>query len=244
MAIVKELASSDTLVIAATGLANKLNLPVNAFFKKSGLLSASRIILTDPTKNLTLAGLPPEYPSFHDIVGYLRQEIADISPDKLIITGTSGGAHTALLLGHLLKANHVVAFAPYPYLSISELKTRKDPTLQSMRRVVLGLNSLPKKVKKYLDLRNVLSEWNSITQYDVHVSRYNKWDYRRMAYLLDLPKVSVISHPYSTHAIAEPLARQDILRKCFKFPYEHEHRLTDAFLHLLGMTKQIVRHFN
>lgn len=232
MSLFKEVNESDTLVIAATGYAGKLNLPVARFFKDSGLDGASKIIITDRSMLKTLAGLPPDFKTFEHLIGYLENCISNIQHTNLIITGTSGGGHTALLLGHILNANKVVAFSPYPYLSIGEFKRMKDPALHSMSRIINGFDKLPVEVKKYLDLKNVLSRWNNKTEYFVHVSRYNKWDYKRANYLKGLPGVNVISHPYMEHATASMLSKESKLKDCFSFPYRSPSRIKEIVPHL------------
>jgi hypothetical protein len=217
MPIIKEIKPSDTLVIAATGFAHKLNLPIDKFFQVAGLSGASKITLTDPTRRMTLGGLPPEHMCFSDLVEHLQAQIALHSPRQVITVGTSGGAHTALLLAHLLQANYAVAFAPYPYLSIDAIRTMRDPVSQSMGPIIKALDCLPDAVKRYFDLRNVLVHWNQITHYYVHVARDHVWDYRRAEYLDGLPKLSVISHPYTEHAIAGVIARDGLLKNCFTF---------------------------
>ncbi len=232
MPLVKKIQHSDILVIAITGYGNKLNFPVDQFFIKAKLDDASRIVIIDKSKLQTLGGLLPEFPSFFDLVDHLKKIIMTTPHKQLIITGTSGGAHTALLLGHLLKANEVVAFAPYPYLSISEAKKMKDPALRSMRRVLDKLDLLPNQVKKFLDLKNVLLDWNEVTQYYIHVSHYNKLDYQRATYLGGLPNVNIISHPYREHAVASMLGKDSKLSNCFNFPYVKIYRHGDLILHL------------
>jgi len=241
VSLVKEIYNSNTLVIAATGYGNKLNLKVNLFFKKSGLNNSSKIVITDKSKLQTLGGLPPGFPTFFDLLDYLQEQISKIPHNQLIITGTSGGAHTALLLGHLLKADEVVAFSPYPYLSIKELKRMGDPALQSMWRVVEKLDALPVQVKNLFDLMNTLSNWNKVTQYYVHISRYNSWDYRRAMYLSSLPNVSVIPHPYKEHAIASMLSHDDKLAACFVSPYKNKFYLRDIIRHLANLPRQLAR---
>lgn len=241
MAIIKKLETSDTLVIAATGFSNKLDISPFDFFEKSSLSHTSKIIITDPSKRKTLGGLAPDYPSFFHFVEHLQKEIGQISPKQLIVTGTSGGAHTALLLGHLLKANYVVAFAPYPYLSFREMEKRCDPALKSFYRVLRELDCLPNEVKTFLDLRDVLSNWNGITHYYVHVSQYHEWDYRRAKYLDDLPKLSIITHPFYSHAVASLLSRYNHLKKCFEFPYQRKSSSIDLYIHLESLTKRFVR---
>ena len=215
MSLVEELNDSDTLVIAATGYSNKLNMSVDAFFRDSGLSCASKIIISDKTKLNTLAGLPPAFPTFESLVVYLKDTIRKYNYKTIITTGTSGGGHTALLLGHLLESQFVVAFAPYPYLSIQELTKQKDPTLHSMSRIVDEFDRLPCDVKKYLDLHNILTDWNGATKYYVHVSKYHLFDYKRALYLSGIKGLTIISHPFDRHSIASALNRHKLLKKMF-----------------------------
>ncbi|WP_150132309.1 hypothetical protein [Prosthecochloris sp. GSB1] len=230
MPFITEYRQSDTLVIAATGFTNKLSLPVDVFFREAGLSEMSSIVISDPSKRKMLGGLSPEFPSFFDCLDHLRREIACLSPKKLLLLGSSGGAHTALLLGHLLEANYVVGFAPYPYLSIREISRRNDPVSGSMPRVVEALDNLSGDVKKYFDLRKPLAEWNGKTRYYVHVSRYNRWDYRRALYLEGLPHLDIVAHPYSLHSTASSLCRDGRLKDCFQFPYKRTVTLKDLVL--------------
>ena len=222
MPIIEDIQDYDTLVIAITGFAFKLNMPVERFFEKAGLKETSKIIITDPSRLKTLAGLPPDFQTFDEMLKHLKEVISKSSHKHLIITGTSGGAHTALLLGHLLQANQAVAFSPYPYLSLEQIKKMGDPALVSMRRAVARFNNLNKDIHKYFDLKDLLSKWNGVTDYYVHVSRYNTWDYRRAVYLESCPHTNIIAHPYSEHAVASIIAREDKLANCFVFPYRKD----------------------
>ncbi len=210
---------SDTLVIAATDLGMKLSLPVNRFFAEAGLAAASKIVIRDPSFRMSLGGLPPEFPSFDHLLEHLRQLLAAHPHRQVICTGTSGGGHTALLLGHLLKADKVVAFAPYPYLSPEELRRRNDPALVNMARVLEKLESLPEEAKPYRDLLGILGDWNGRTEYFVHVSRYNVQDRMRADCMRGLPHLRVLTYPFSEHGIALMLRKVSRLRHCFVFPY-------------------------
>jgi acetyl esterase/lipase len=179
------------------------------------LVKTSKIIVSDPTRRKTLYGLPPEFPCFFDVINYLQERISSLQPKKVITTGTSAGGHTALLLGHLLKVDKAVAFAPYPYLSLKEARKRQDPIKKSIRRFTQQLDEFPDAVKPYLDLRPHLSKWNGKTEYNIHVSRGREWDYRRANYLRGCPHVSIIDHPFDTHGVAKELAQLNQLSQCF-----------------------------
>jgi dienelactone hydrolase len=228
--VIKILNTSDTLVVAVTGYGNKLSLPVDDFFKKSGLEYASRIVISDTTKMKTLAGVYPDFVSFDDLLLYIKSVISENNYKSLIVTGVSAGAHTALLLGHLLDADQVVAFAPYPYLSYNEVKRQKDPILHSHKKMLAKFNELPESIKKNFDLAKVLNRWNGITEYYIHVSRYNKIDYKRATYLSGLPKVYIITHPYKEHAVASMLSHDSLLKKCFSLPFYKDNIFKEGYL--------------
>lgn len=215
MSVSEVVKDSTTLVIAFTGFANKLNLPVPKFFAAAGLDSVSRIVVCDPSKRKTLGGLPPELPTFFDVLRHLKSRIEAIAPEEVIITGTSGGAHSALLYGHLLGADKVVAFAPYPYLTIRTANAMGDPALQSMHRVLELFDQLQGPERQFLDLNEVLCHWNGKTQYCIHVAQHNEWDRRRAMYLQHCPNVSIVEHPCSEHSIADVLSQQGKLSECF-----------------------------
>jgi hypothetical protein len=231
MPVTKELNRSGTLVIAATGFSHKLNLPVKAFFREAGLCYASKFVMTDPDRRLTLGGLPPQHPSFFDLLEHLRRETTRAPAERLVVTGTSAGGHTALLLGHLLDADYTVAFAPYPYLSMAEAEKTGDPTVKRMHEKEHPTTDLPDEVRPFFDLRDILSDWNGQTRYHVHVPRYNEWDFARSRYLRDVPRVSVHLHPYKNHSLAHYLARDGKLRSCFSFPYSKTVNVHDLRLH-------------
>ncbi len=223
MSIRTDLRSSDTLVIAATGFSNKLNLEVDDFFKAINMENVSKIIITDKSRCCTLAGLPPRLSTFFELVGYLKSVITEGNYKKVITTGTSGGGHTALLLGYLLRADKAIVFSPYPYMSKEAFIQRNDPALKSMGRVVARVENLSEEVKPYLNLDEFMKQSNKVTKYYIHVSRFHEMDYKRTLSMRGVPSVNIISHPYHTHALASSLHKDNLLNRCFTFPSYHFH---------------------
>lgn len=215
MAILRDTRVSDTLVVAFTGFAGKLHLPVSQFFVESGLIGASKIAIYDRSHLKTLGGLAPHYASFEGFLAALKREIEQTPHERLMFVGTSGGGHSALLYAHLLKAQKAVVFSCYPYLSIAAAKRENNPELVTMKRLLHQFDQLPAAVKKYLDLRDVLEQWNGVTEYEVHVSKYNEWDNKRALYLEGMPHLRIHQHPYSAHGLVAELLRADTLKACF-----------------------------
>lgn len=218
--ISRNLPTSTTLVIAFTGFNHRLSISIDDFFEASGLSEASRIVISDRTRRLCLGGIQPDFNSFQALWLYLENLIREISPQKLILTGNSGGAYSAILFGHLLKAQQVICFAPYSYLDRNIVRKLNDPASESMDRVLSRLEALPKDIHQYFDLANVLSIWNGTTDYFIHVSKYHKWDYKRALYLKRAPHVKIIAHPYDKHSLVCALSREGKLRQCFSSPWK------------------------
>jgi len=244
MPLIEEFRTSSILVVAVTDFGNKLGMAIDDFFEHAELQDVSRIVVIDPLKLKGLSGLPPEYPDFWSLLAHLKKRCAEHDHQRLVITGFSGGGYTALLLGHMLKADQVVVFAPYPYLSIEMFRQMKDPTLKSMARIVNELNQLPADIKRLYDLRSVLLDWNNKTEFYVHASRYHKWDKTRALYLSGIPHMEVVLHGYDSHTITAMLRNGGDLKNCFRFPYKRSRSLRQEGLlllkYLLGKFKSIV----
>ncbi len=116
------------------------------------------VVINDPTRLSSLNGISPELNTFQKIVDHLKDVLEKRKFKQVITVGNSGGAHTAILLGYLLKVDYVVAFAPYPYMSVAEGIKRKDPAIKSMQKIIQGINNLPNEVQKYLNVNHLLKE--------------------------------------------------------------------------------------
>jgi hypothetical protein len=210
-----EVKDPEKLVIAVTGFAATLMIPEKQFLYFSGLAGYSRIILRDPSRLMFFQGIKGKYESFPELVEGLAAQIRKLGPKWLVVTGTSGGAHTALLLGHLLKADMATAFSPFPYIDKKTLRAQRDPALRVYAAIANRLDELPKETKRYYNLKDALAKWNGKTEYFVHVAREARWDRRRAEYLEGLPHLTVIRHPSNTHYVAKKLGMSHMLHKCF-----------------------------
>jgi len=186
---------SDTLILLFPSFHHKK-------FSKNLLISQGfdrhhTITITDGSKMKTLNGLNNEFPNFSSIISFLNEYVKNNNIKKIVTFGCSGGGHSALLYGSLLKADLSIALNPFPYLSIEEIIKQKD---ERSLKVFLGLinkfNKLPNNIKKYFDLRDYIkSNQNKV---EIHISN-NSWDTLRAKYLEDLKNVKVITHKYNKH---------------------------------------------
>ena len=228
-----QLKDPEILVIVCPAHNGKMALPENEFFEAAGLENASRMILYDETRLKMFAGMPPELKTFQCVLDYLKNFIQEHQFKKVIITGASAGAHTAMVLGHLLKVDHVVAFSAYPYNSEKMMAEMQDPSWKTWRRTLQPLNDLEDDVRCYLDVADLIKDWNGKTEYEAHVSRHHIWDYRRAQYLEGLPHVRVITHAYDRHALSGMLKRRGELANCFRFPFKRSHPVKELFFRVV-----------
>lgn len=186
---------SDTLVVLFPPFHHKKftnNLLISQGFDKH-----NSITIYDNSKMKTLTGLNDEFPNFSSVISFLNEYVKNNNIKKIITFGCSGGGHSALLYGSLLKADLSIALNPFPYLSIEEMIKQKD---ERSLKVFLGLinkfNKLPNNIKKYFDLRDYIK--SSQNKVEIHISN-NSWDTLRAKYLEDLKNVKVITHKYNKH---------------------------------------------
>lgn len=204
---------SDVLVVAFTGFGNKLQLPTKDFFKRSGLKHHSKIVIYDDSFQKTLGGIPSYADSFSDFLTYLKKEIAQMNPKKVITVGCSGGGHSALLVAHLLELDEAFSFSPFPYLSYQSARKMGDPLAKSP--TAHKINKLPKNVHKYFDLSMTLADWNGKTTFHVHICKDHEWDVKRARTLNNVPHLSIHMHEGESHAVAKIMAGRGTLAQVF-----------------------------
>ncbi len=64
----------------------------------------------------------------------LKSDIKNINPKYVTVIGTSGGGFSAILFGHLLKANFVHAFGPTTY--INPVSLYKNLDWKTIRKII------------------------------------------------------------------------------------------------------------
>ena len=210
-------ADSDTLVIAFTGFSHKLSMPPSQFFQETGLEKHMRVIVIDTTRHMCLNGVSPKVSTFDALHDELRHIIDQQTPERIITTGTSAGGFPALLFGHLLRVNHVVAFSPFTFINRENYIKYGRPIDRATAELEENFKKIPEHVYAYHDLGQVLSSSNGVTNYDIHVSRRNEWDCIRAYHMEGCPNVKIQPHPYRVHATARALQKDGKLKDCFNF---------------------------
>lgn len=200
----------SVLVVAFTGFGGSLSMPTREFLGLSRLLDHSRILLRDESQTCYLKGIPAIAPSVEALLDRLRADVARLAPRILMVLGTSGGAHAAILFGHLLRAHLVHAFAPFTNLDFRQdvdLKRRAPAIRETLDR----LATVPESAWRYFDLRNVLAEGNGLTRFHVHVCAKSPHDLARAMRLRGMPQTHIHTFPCDNHMVAVFQAKARIL---------------------------------
>lgn len=183
-------------------------------------LGYNRIFLVDKHRLWFHHGIDRERPDFPSLIAYLKREIAELRPDKVVCVGASAGGYAAIVAGHQLRADYVHAFSPQTILRTAlakfpsrpdtglllDLKTYAHFTLSRLRLL------LSKRAKRELfDLAETLKEPNGKTTYFVHYCCGAQEDRHHAKHISGMADVICIGYPCYTHAAAIFLAKKGFL---------------------------------
>ena len=190
-ALVQRGKDPSVLIVAFTGSAKMLMMPVYEFFDLTKSLVYSRILLRDRFNKRYYQGIDrqrPDYPSFLD---FLRREIKKLGPKKTIFIGTSAGGYAAIRVGHDLGADYVHAFGPQTGLNPVHLRLpgREPP----------------------MDLSHMLQEPNAKSTYYIHYCHSYESDRLHAERVAGCPDVVTLGYPGATHLVTLLLARNGLL---------------------------------
>jgi hypothetical protein len=201
------------LIIAFTGLDDRLFLRVYEFFDTTKSLGYSRILLRDKYRLWYQHGIDAQRPDFPALIAYLEKEIAALRPQKVMCVGTSSGGLVALAAGHALAADYVHAFAPQTFVDTSLAAIRKGRYKRSHLRLLFSRRAKA----EALDIVPRLETSNGKTKYYLHYCAGFKRDAEHARRLAGLPGVVLLAYPCSAHAIGIFLAKRNFLKQTLDF---------------------------
>ena len=201
-ALVERGRDDSVLIIAFTGDAGALMMPVYDFFETTKLLGYSRILLHDQYHKWYHRGIDDQRPDFPSLIAYLREEIKRLGPQKVLCIGTSIGGYAAIRAGHELGADYVHAFSPPTGEPPVELEAADAARLRFVRHK----SGIPA-----LDLSQILKTWNKKTVYYIHYCRACKVERYHAERMVRSPGIVTIGYPCSTHLVTVFLAKKGFL---------------------------------
>jgi hypothetical protein len=209
--------SSDTLIIAFTGIAAQFNaIQPFDFFKLTGLYDYHRILVRERRRNCYLKGV--DETGFDGLLDRLKSEIQQIAPKQVMVLGTSAGGYAALLFGWLLEADYVHAFSPFTFFDLGNLIRSGDYRhgVPLWPDVVWRLNFLlPSAQRRYLDLRPLLMKKKGETRFYVHACA-GSFDRVRAMHLRDCLQTQIFLYPCTNHNVTWGMIKSKCLREMLR----------------------------
>ncbi|HET9917528.1 MAG TPA: hypothetical protein VFQ89_10495 [Candidatus Binatia bacterium] len=190
-ALVQRGKDPSVLIVAFTGSAKMLMMPVYEFFDLTKSLGYSRILLRDRFNKRYHRGIDRQRPDYSSFLDFLRREIKKLGAKKTIFVGTSAGGYAAIRVGHDLGADYVHAFGAQTGLNPVHLRLpdREPP----------------------MDLSQILHEPNPNTTYYLHYCHSYESDRLHAERVAGCPNMVTLGYPGTTHLITLLLARKGLL---------------------------------
>jgi len=230
--------NDSILIIAFSGGAQKLGLPVHQFFEVTKTLGYSRILLRDKYYMFYHHGVDRKRHDWPKLLNYLGTEIERLSPKQVFCIGTSSGGYAALVAGYYLGADYVHAFGAQTRIAVDRDSIRNALYPSNRQR----LSKSRRAFRQAFDLAPLLKEPNNKTTYFLHYCACHKVDCAYAERLAGLPSVITFGYPCSAHAVAIFLAKKRFLGTLLDV--KNQSRLMDVvkdhFRHEVAITPTIV----
>ena len=179
------------LLVAFGGIAGKVGILPFEFFNLTRDIEANKIYIRDLEQVWYQRGLPDVATDIDGIASFLAEKREEIEPSRMVLVGNSMGGYAAIVIGTLLDADRVLAFAPQTFIDRPHrfmYRDRRWP--EQMRHVHRAPNA------RYLDAKPLLRRLNPSCKTDIFYSRYDRLDRIHAERLNFAPNVH-------THALGE-----------------------------------------
>jgi hypothetical protein len=204
--------NSDTLIISFAGLGCKNTAPTFIFYNfLKRYNNIDKLFLRDIKCQYYLTGLKHNTNTITDTVTFIQNIIKGRNYKKVFAIGCSAGAFAAILYGHLLKIDKVIAFAPQTVLNEYKTNVMKDNTYAPHTCRYLTRYNKDPFYQKCLDLKSFIP-FN--TKVDIHYPKRasNGLDTKHAEYIKH-SKCNLYGYDSNNHRIALELRDKGILAK-------------------------------
>jgi hypothetical protein len=194
--------SSDTLLIVFAGLGPTHGMPRFEFLRTAASLPVQRLYVCDHERAWYHRGVRGLGTSIRSTADALHALIAESGARRVVTTGNSAGGYAALLFGHLLGVDAVVAFAPRTSVGWGRRVLHRD-TRRWREQVTLSRRGGPE--REFGDLRRVLAGGTRFGDAVVHYAAGCRLDAVHARRLSGVPNVVMYPHAHRGHGLAQAL---------------------------------------
>lgn len=201
--VVPQLGASDIL-ISVGGLVGEMGIPRAEFARITKGLHCHRVFLRDDQR----AAYHRADLSLGDLAECLREIVAELGPCRVVLVGNSMGGTAAILLGRMIEADVVLAFAPQTFytrrLRLRYLDRRWPQLARAARAGAVD--------RSHLDLRQALSRTTATVPVHIYAAAGYRLDRAHAERLRELPGVHLHLRPGGDHSVVRGLRDSGELR--------------------------------
>ena len=195
---------SSQLYYLFKGVEHRFMMNPLTFLSKTGILERNLVMLRDAACSLYHGTIADDLCGFESILARLQEYGQNLSGcSEVYCSGTSAGAYAAILFGHYLQVDVVIAFAPPTLIDVEEFRKRHSLSPSWI---------LP---EKHRDLAALLAEGNGRTEYRLYYCRNCARDRIHAERLARCPGVSLHPQPGNKHNVVDILDNLGGLEEIF-----------------------------
>jgi hypothetical protein len=185
------------------------------FSRSASSLGVKAAFVRDPHRCWYQRGIESTPSGVDNACARLAQLIADAGVERTVTVGSSAGGYAALLFGHLLEVDEVLAFAPQTFLDPALRHRHGEDRHLWAYKPLLESGALD---PRYADLRPVLAqgEGNRRTSFHIHYARITPLDRAHASHLGDLDRVTLHAHEWGGHHVVRGLRHRGILQELLR----------------------------
>ena len=202
---------SKVLLVAFGGLKRGVGrITPFEFFNLTRGANCKKIYVRDMNLAWYHCGLPGIAKNIDGVAKHLKGLIKKSGARKVVVVGNSAGGYAALLFGHLIGANVVLAFCPQTFISKKERQVHKDTRWEGNQ--IRNAHGSPTRQEKYFNLKRVLG---GRTRYHIFYQRRSRLDKIHAERMKVVKNVSL--HPHDEgggdHYLVVHLKKSGALKK-------------------------------
>lgn len=198
---------SEILVVAFSGMATQLSMPPAEFMRTFLSKNISIMFIKDFWQCWYQKGLLGLTKNIDETAAFLKEELSQINPKKVIFIGTSAGGYASLLFGILLNIDEILSFSPQTYI-----EERIFAKFKAVDSRIDDINF----ASPYLNISKIPALHNFSGVINIYYGSENANDKQHAKNLSDFKSVKLIELATDTHNTAKYLKEQGKLNEIFE----------------------------
>lgn len=180
--------------------------PVFEFGRTTAGLDVHRLMLRDHRQGWYQRGLPGEGRDFQCVVDVIQGVVDDVQPRRTLVVGNSAGGYAALLAGHAVQADRILAVSPQTFID-PRLRKRHGDARWRRNMVRIGLR------KRLAPTGDVLRYIDGIPPVETHIHYAGGYDLDALhAERMGIrSRMHLHRHDFPDHSLVERMGREGTL---------------------------------